>query len=294
MPDPEKTPGVPTQSVISVRATQYAGTMRRKRRQAYGPVAGRGRPRVLASTNGRYSRKPETTKNTATPTSSRAAYGRSTELCDVSRLAKTAACAPRTASAAMARSESNSGKRVARVFIAQYLAGNARTAAGLRADGRADRCRRRRATGARPLDDRPPHRRHRRLVVLSLASRPDRARARLPRPVPAAAGEGCSVRRPPTAVPVAPGRDDEDRPREHARPPPARPRARRGEHRADRADRAPGRGRTRRHRGRCHRGYVLDLRRRRHRPDGGDALRPVDSGCTARRVAPARPAGRAD
>ena len=47
--------------------------MRRNRRHAYGPVAGGGCGRsILDFANGRYSRKPETTKKTGTATSRRA------------------------------------------------------------------------------------------------------------------------------------------------------------------------------------------------------------------------------
>src|SRR3954468_13281189 len=58
------------------------------------------------------------TKKTATPASRRAAYRPSVVPALVSSPAKTAACAPSTASAAIARSESNSGKRNARSFTA--------------------------------------------------------------------------------------------------------------------------------------------------------------------------------
>src|SRR4051794_22143563 len=58
------------------------------------------------------------TKKTATPASRRAAYRPSVVPALVSSPANTAACAPSTASAAIARSESNSGKRVARAFTA--------------------------------------------------------------------------------------------------------------------------------------------------------------------------------
>src|SRR3954467_12412294 len=56
------------------------------------------------------------TKKTATPASRRAAYRPSVVPALVSSPANTAACAPSTANAAIARSESNSGKRVARSF----------------------------------------------------------------------------------------------------------------------------------------------------------------------------------
>src|SRR3954451_3857197 len=58
------------------------------------------------------------TKKTATPASRRAAYWPSVVPLLVSRPAKTAACVASTASAAIARSESISGKRSARSFTA--------------------------------------------------------------------------------------------------------------------------------------------------------------------------------
>src|SRR3954469_6792616 len=125
------------------------------------------------------------TKNTATPTSRRAAYAPTAE-CPVSTPAKTAAWVARTASAAIARRESNSGKRVARAFIAQYLARNAPAPPGFRAGRRCDRRRRGSVAGARALHGGTSHGRHRRLVVLPLAGGPDRAWTRLSRPVSAA------------------------------------------------------------------------------------------------------------
>src|SRR4051812_28384753 len=103
---------------MRVRATQYAGTILRKRRHAYGPVAGAAMPASRARANGRYSRQPEMTKKTATPASRRAAYWPSVVPLLVSSPAKTAAWVASTASAAIARSESINGKRRARSFTA--------------------------------------------------------------------------------------------------------------------------------------------------------------------------------
>ncbi len=56
---------------MTKKASQYAGTIRRSRRAQNDRIAGRAAPPKWARANGRYSRKPEITKKTETPISSR-------------------------------------------------------------------------------------------------------------------------------------------------------------------------------------------------------------------------------
>src|SRR5437763_9065751 len=98
--------------------------MRSTRRHQKPIVRGGAFPCRCDATNGRYNRKPDMRKNTATPTSARAKY-RPHEL-RTSKPVSKATCVSSTLTAAMARKPSNNGNRVAR------RSGAARSGASLR------------------------------------------------------------------------------------------------------------------------------------------------------------------
>lgn len=64
--------GTEEASATTASTTQYAGRIRAARRRAYRPVEGHRAPVTRARAYGRYSRKPDSTKKTATPASKRA------------------------------------------------------------------------------------------------------------------------------------------------------------------------------------------------------------------------------